>query len=89
MSYLKAVDVFPKEILELIQQYVDGQCVYIPKKENSKKSWGENTNIKEELLNRNSKIYHDYMSGMTNNELSAKYFLSVKSIQRIIKMYQE
>ena len=33
MSYIKAEDILPRELLETIQQYVDGQLIYIPCKE--------------------------------------------------------
>lgn len=84
MSYVKAVDVLPDEILSIIQNYVDGEYIYIPRKENNKKSWGENTNSKKEIHMRNSKIYEDYKCGMKVKDLAEKYFLSDKSIQRIV-----
>ena len=28
MCYIKAEDIFPKEIIDLIQQYVDGEYIY-------------------------------------------------------------
>ncbi|ADL50254.1 CD3324 family protein [Clostridium cellulovorans] len=85
MSYIKATDVLPEEILLLIQQYVDGEYLYIPRKETNKKSWGENTNSRKELSLRNSNIYNDYRKGLNIKNLSSKYFLSEKSIQRIIR----
>lgn len=84
MSYVKAVDVLPDEILALIQNYVDGEYIYIPRKENNKKSWGENTNSRKEIRMRNSKIYEDYKRGIKVKDLAEKYFLSDKSIQRIV-----
>ena len=32
MKYVKAQDVLPKEILKIIQEYVDGKYLYIPRK---------------------------------------------------------
>lgn len=84
MSYVKAVDVLPDEILALIQNYVDGEYIYIPRKEDNKKSWGENTNSRKEIRMRNSKIYEDYKRGIKVKDLAEKYFLSDKSIQRIV-----
>ena len=84
MKYVKASNVLPEEIIEIIQQYIDGEYIYIPKKENSREAWGTKTNIKEELSKRNSKIFKDYISGEKVDSLSHKYFLSEKSIQRII-----
>lgn len=33
MGYVKADEVLPLEIIEIIQEYVEGQNIYIPKKE--------------------------------------------------------
>lgn len=84
MGYASAREIFPEDILEMIQQYVDGEYIYIPKKEENKMAWGEITKSKEELLVRNKRIYEDYLSGMSIQNLSEKYYLSSKTIQRII-----
>ena len=34
MSYIKAETILPKELIEAIQQYVEGKSIYIPSKEN-------------------------------------------------------
>ena len=84
MSYASARDIFPEDILKIIQQYVDGECIYIPKKEENKIAWGELTQGKNEILNRNARIYEDYLSGISMQNLSERYYLSPKSIQRIV-----
>ena len=84
MSYRNAQNILPEELIELIQQYVDGVYLYIPRKEAGRKKWGENTNIKNELEERNALIYADYLQGISVMGLSRKYFLSEKSIQRIV-----
>jgi len=84
MSYAKARDIFPNEILEIIQNYVEGEYIYIPKKEENRIAWGELTQSKEELLIRNTKIYEDYLAGISIKILSERYYLSPKSIQRIV-----
>lgn len=84
MSYASARDIFPEDILEIIQQYVDGEYIYIPKKEENKRTWGELTKSKVELQARNKKIYENYISGLSIKNLSEVYYLSPKSIQRII-----
>lgn len=84
MSYENARDIFPEEILELIQQYADGKFIYIPKKDENKMAWGELTKSKEELLSRNTEIYKEYLEGTCTQALSEKYYLSRKTIQRII-----
>jgi Mor family transcriptional regulator len=84
MSYSNARNIFPNEVLEIIQNYVEGEYIYIPKKEENKIAWGELTKSKNELLKRNTSIYEDYIKGTSTQLLSEKYYLSPKTIQRII-----
>ena len=37
MSYKKITDILPVELIESIQEYVDGKYIYIPRKEKNKK----------------------------------------------------
>lgn len=85
MSYIKAIDILPKEIIEEIQKYTDGAIIYIPKKKEKKLSWGTKTDTKQKLTDRNLLIYHEHKNGVTYQDLSQKYFLDIKSIQRIIR----
>ena len=73
------------ELLELVQKYVDGECIYIPRKSSNKKEWGSRTSIRKELALRDMQIYEDYQTGYNLGYLSQNYFLSMKSIQRIIR----
>ncbi|SDN15392.1 hypothetical protein SAMN05518871_103449 [Psychrobacillus sp. OK028] len=84
MSYKKAKNLLPSELVELIQKYVDGEYIYIPRKEDNKKNWGSSTATRRELELRNSSIYFDYLSGIDIATLGVKYYLSSKSIQRIV-----
>lgn len=85
MGYRKAEDFLPIEVIELIQKYVDGQNIYIPKKRDTRAMWGSGTNIRAELHARNRQIYSDYLKGKRTDELAELYYLSPKSIQRIIR----
>lgn len=85
MGYKRAEKILPQEIVELIQEYVDGENIYIPRKKDQRKEWGETTRIKQELIHRNSSIFEDHKKGLSIFDLSEKYFLSTKSIQRIIR----
>lgn len=84
MGYIKAEQVLPDEIIKLIQQYVDGKNIYIPKREDTKSDWGEISGTRRKLQERNKHIYEAYISGSKVHELAEKYFLSEKSIWRII-----
>lgn len=85
MGYRKAEEILPVEIIKLIQQYVDGQNIYIPRRSENRLEWGTKTATRQELSDRNHRIYLDYQQGMRVNELIDKYHLSDKSIQRIIR----
>lgn len=85
MGYIKAEEILPVELIELIQQYVDGKNIYIPRKADHRKEWGTDTQIRQELRARNCEIFREYQDGRKVSELSCKYYLSEKSIQRIIR----
>ena len=85
MGYRSAYDILPFEVLELIQQYTEGEIIYIPKRKEHKKAWGTNTNFRSEIDKRNQNIARDHNLGLSVSELAVKYFLSEKSIQRIIR----
>jgi Mor family transcriptional regulator len=84
MSYIRAEKILPLEIVELIQEYIDGENIYIPKKEGNRQQWGGNTQTRQELKKRNEQIYYDSLQGQSVFMLSEKYYLSPKSIQRIL-----
>lgn len=84
MSYHKAEYILPPDLLEMIQEYIDGGYLYIPRKSSNRKSWGEETDTKIVITKRNSEIYKDYKKGLKVSELAGIYFLSEKSIQRIV-----
>lgn len=85
MGYIRAEKILPAEIIELIQQYVDGQNIYIPRKANERQEWGTGTQTKQEILIRNRAIYNAYISGRKVSQLACEFYLSEKTIQRIIR----
>lgn len=85
MGYKRAEEVLPKEIIALIQQFVDGASIYIPRRTEKRQAWGDATQIREELRRRNTAIYRDYLAGSRVGELADKYYLSEKSIWRIVR----
>jgi len=85
MSYYRAEEVLPEHIIKEIQKYVDGHSIYVPKKPANRKNWGESTETLSFLEKRNEQIYSEYLEGCSIAQLSAKYYLVEKSIQRIIR----
>lgn len=81
MSYRNANDILPGELLNEIQRYVNGVNLYIPKipgKKDSKSSY------RQEICARNKEIFAMFQAGNKVSELAAKYYLSDKSIYRIL-----
>ena len=85
MRYIKTEDILPEDVVKLIQQYVDGETIYIPRKAENRLTWGCRTSYKTELRQRNEHIYQEHVSGVTIRVLSKKYHLSEKSIRRILQ----
>lgn len=73
MSYPKIYEILPKEIILQIQDYIEGAVIYIPKRSENKKSWGDCTDTKETLSVRNKKIYYDYCNGISVQQLYRCY----------------
>lgn len=84
MGYIRAGEILPAEIIEMIQQYVDGTNIYIPRKEDNRAGWGEKNKTKEKIYARDKSIYQEYKEGLKVQELAEKYYLSEKSIWRIL-----
>lgn len=84
MGYMNAERVLPEELIKQIQKYINGEFIYIPRKEGYQKAWGENSGARKSLKERNRQIYMEYSKGMTVLELAGSYYLSEQSIKRII-----
>ena len=85
MKYENAQNVLPNEIIEIIQKYVDGSYLYIPRKDDNRKSWGENSGTKKVLGTRNKEMFYKYQQGVSIKELASSYFLTEPSVRRIIR----
>ena len=85
MSYIKAEEILPEELIRQIQKYVDGVYIYIPRKPGTRHAWGQETDYKAELKLRNDRIRSDYAAGESVALLSRRYHLSEKRIRRILQ----
>ena len=85
VSYIKAEEILPEELIRQIQKYADGVYFYIPRKPGTRHAWGQETDYKAELKIRNDSIQNDHASGVSVALLSRKYHLSEKSIRRILQ----
>ncbi|WP_105615304.1 CD3324 family protein [Vallitalea okinawensis] len=89
MKYENAQNVLPEDVIELIQQYADGQYLYIPRKHENKKAWGESSGTRVCLRNRNKEILMRYNQGESIKDLTKQYYLTEQSIRRIIRNEKE
>jgi Mor family transcriptional regulator len=84
MGYKNVNGILPHGLIRAVQQYIDGEYVYIPRKENRKQAWGANTGTKQRLLTRNREIIAKRQAGSSVAALAEEYFLSAKAIYKII-----
>ena len=84
MRYVKAQDILPAQLLDQLQQYVDGAYLYVPRKQENRLAWGECTQSKRETAERNRDIYMRSLEGERPAQLAEAYFLTEKTIRQII-----
>lgn len=88
MSYKRADDILPENILEILQTYVSGEAIYVPGKKECRKRWGTSTGVNEKLRIRNEQILKQHREGVSTKELALRFYLTEKSIQRILREMQ-
>ena len=85
MGYIKADALLPPELLRRIQDYAEGQLLYIPRRDAKRSDWGSLSGARLRLQRRNARIRRERRLGSTVQELAERYYLSEKSIQRILR----
>ena len=88
MGYKNGKEILPEDLILEIQKFVDGECVYIPRTETTRKKWCENTDASTFISKRNEDIYTKYMQGIRVADLSEEYNLSKQGIYKIISKYK-
>lgn len=78
----------PTELIEKIQEYVDGETVYIPKKTNRRRKWGASHGNDLALAERNAEIYAKYKNGKSVRKLSDEYYISTQGIYKILSKFK-
>lgn len=84
MKYIKANTIFPQNLLDEIQKYVQGELVYIPKSPANHDKWGANTETKKVIEIRNQNIMQAFTVGTSITELAELYYLSEGTIKKIV-----
>lgn len=84
MGYKKAETILPQQLLLAIQEYIDGECLYIPRKTGNRKRWGEASRSRQRLLDRNREIAARRRAGCPVASLAQEYCLSAKAVYKIL-----
>ena len=81
MGYRNGKDLLPPALLKLVQQYAEGECLYIPRTHRNQQTSGQPTG---RLTQRNAEIRRRYAAGCSVRQLSAEYYLSPQAIYKIL-----
>lgn len=85
MGYTNAAEVLPKTVLETVQKYIDGQCLYIPRRDDRRQAWGERTTTRADIEARNREIRARHARGTGTRELAELFHLAPKTIAKILR----
>ena len=83
MTYRRASDILPEELLKEVQKYTQGEMLYIPKSKDRKK-WGEQSGARSFYQNRNDEIREKYSQKTPIEQLADEYCLSEDMIRKIL-----
>ena len=89
MKYVNAQDVLPDKLIEELQKHVQSGYIYVPAREPERKSWGELSGYRRELIRRNARIIAEHRQGVTHEELARRYHLSVHTVRKIVYANKE
>lgn len=84
MKYRNAKAVLPESLLKELQQYVQGEIIYVPGDGSIRAGWGESNGTKDRYIRRNNEIIMLYRNGVSMNAIADRYHLSEYSIKKII-----
>lgn len=79
-----AIHRLPKELLQEVQKYVQGETIYIPKPKAARIKWGERSGGRKLIDHRNAQIRTLFQNGLTIEQLAERYHLSLDSIRKIV-----
>lgn len=84
MAYKNARDVLPEALLHQIWKYVEGENIYIPRRQECRAAWGTRSGTRMEYDARNEEIRARYAENASIEELADEFCLSVESIRKIV-----
>jgi len=84
LKYRNAKTVLPERLVRELQQYVQGQIIYVPGDDSVRAGWGESNGTREKYDSRNNEIIMLYRNGVSMEAIAGRYHLSEYSIKKII-----
>ena len=78
----------PTELIKQIQEYVEGETVYIPKRSGNRRRRGDMNGSGGPLDERNAEIWQKYKSGVSVRSLSEQYYISPQGIYKILTKFK-
>lgn len=84
MKYINANRILPDFLVKELQNYIQGEYIYIPMKEGCRRNWGQLSGYRDEIQRRNMEIVKKYRNGVSVEILSNTFGLSVYAIRKII-----
>jgi len=78
MGYKNGKDLLPPALLKAVQQYAEGECIYIPRTAVRPRT------RRPETAQRNAEIIAKRASGRTVRQLAEEYYLSTQAIYKIL-----
>lgn len=84
MKYLNARVVLPDTLVNELQEYIQGEYIYIPVREGYRKNWGEVSGCRREIEQRNKDIIEKHKKGVSMEALADLYCLSIYTVRKII-----
>jgi len=82
MKYRNATALLPPQLLQELQNYAQGEMLYVPKVK--RRPWGEGTGAKTFFFSRNETIQKQFLAGKNLEKLSAEHFISEDAVKKIV-----
>lgn len=83
MKYQNAAEILPERLLKELQEYMNGELLYIPRAD-KKRGWGAESGSRRYYTERNEEIRRLFRSGVPISQLSKRYGLAGSTIKKII-----
>ena len=78
MGYKNGKDLLPPALLKAVQQYAEGECIYIPR------TAAHPRKQRPETAQRNAEIRARRAAGSSVRQLAGEYYLSPQAIYKIL-----